>query len=496
MKLNSIVLWSAFYGYNWRKVCYFSSTAPYLTFQQIQMHSKFSLVLVLLVSSILSTSFAQHLRRKGSLGIVYAEASDSLLNALKINESRGIWVKNVNPQSTAAQLGLRANDIIISLNETDSLYLFDFQAQEQQLKENDPISITYLRKNRKARAVGVVKPATRESSVGEVSYGEVPYQRGFLRTIVHRPANAKNVPAVFYIQDFNCSSIDFSQDSLSPIKQLVDGWVKAGYAVVRVEKPGIGESEGTKDCSRLDYQEELTAFQNAFRFTQKLSFVDSSKVFLFGHSVGGTVAPFIALKARLKPRGVMVYGTIIKPWFEYMLDVFRKQPLLFKESLLAADVNARMLTPLLYEWLVQGRSAADLFSVPDFEAILTSKENPLGYRRGTFWGRSANYFSELNRINLIQTWAQATIPTLAIHGEYDSQAISSEAAQQIAQTVNETLPTKATYKLLRNADHHMVRVNSFSEYKQLQQNGKYKEFAQQNFNSAIVEMTVSWMQQQ
>ncbi|HAO51792.1 MAG TPA: hypothetical protein DCR35_22215 [Runella sp.] len=155
-----------------------------------------------------------------------------------------------------------------------------------------------------------------------------------------------------------------------------------------------------------------------------------------------------------------------------------------------------MMTPLLYEWLVQGRSATDLLSVPDFEAILTSKENPLGYRRGTFWGRSAGYFADLNRVNLLQTWAQANVPTLAIHGEFDSQAISPEAAQQVAQIVNESLSGKGTYKLLRNADHFMVQTNSFTEYKQLQQKGKYKDFASHNFNAAIIEMTVNWMQQQ
>lgn len=460
------------------------------------MYAKLSHGIFILLIAFVSTAQAQHLHRKGSLGIDYVEAPDSLLNVLKIEEAHCIWVKSVHPESTAAQLGIRPDDILVSINETDSLYLFDFHNLEQQLKENDPISITYLRKNRKTRAVGIVKPAPRENSAGEVFYDEVPYQRGYLRTIVHRPSNIDKAPAVFYIQDFDCGSIDFSKDSLSPTKQLVDGWVKAGYAVVRVEKPGVGESAGTKDCARLDYQEELAAFQNAFRFTQKLPFVDSSKVFIFGHSIGGTAVPIVALKARLKPRGVMVYGTVVKPWFEYMLDVFRKQPLLYKESLLPSDVNARMMTPLLYEWLVQGRSATDLLSVPDFEAILTSKENPLGYRRGTFWGRSAGYFADLNRINLLQTWAQANVPTLAIHGEFDSQAISPEAAQQIAQIVNESLPGKGTYKLLRNADHFLARVNSFTEYKQLQQKGKYKDFASHNFNAAIIEMTVNWMQQQ
>jgi alpha-beta hydrolase superfamily lysophospholipase len=459
------------------------------------MYLKISLGLVISFFVVLNTK-AQHLRHKGSLGIEYTEASDSLLNAWKIVETRGILVKSVTLGYTAANLGIQPNDILVSVNNTDSLYLFDFKELEQNLQEKDPISITFIRKNRKNRVVGYVSAAPREKSVGEVSYDEVAYYRGYLRTIIHKPAGTAPFPTVFFVQDYDCSSIDFSRDTLSPTKQLVDGWVKAGYVVVRVEKPGVGESEGTKDCARIDFNEELTAFQNTYEFVKKLSFVDSTHVFLFGHSVGGITAPLVAAKAKYKPRGIIVYGTVIKPWFEYMLDVFRKQPVLFKESLQSIEVNTRMMTPLLYEWLVQGRSASELFSVPDFEAILTSKENPLNYYRGTFFGRSTNYFSDINRLNLTQTWAQVAVPTLAIHGEYDSQAISSEAAQSIAQIINELYPKKGSYKLLRGTDHSMVKVASFNEYQQLVRSGKYRQHAYNNFNPEIVEITVNWMKQQ
>jgi alpha-beta hydrolase superfamily lysophospholipase len=274
---------------------------------------------------------------------------------------------------------------------------------------------------------------------------------------------------------------------------LVDGWVRAGYAVVRVEKPGVGESAGTKACNQLNYQEELAAFQHAFISFKKLPFVDSTRLFLFGHSLGGTIAPLLAAKSAYKPRGIMVYGTVVKPWFEYMLDVFRKQPVLFRESLQSVDVNARMLTPLLYEWLVQRRNASDLLTDPDFEAILTSKENPLSFYKGTFFGRSGTYFSDLNNQSLVQAWVQAATPTLTIYGEFDSQALSSESSQQIAQIVNEVKPGKGTYKLLKGTDQSLVKVRSFEDYRQLRRTGKYRSHALENFNSEIVEMTVNWM---
>ena len=89
------------------------------------MYLKISLGLAFSFFVVLNTK-AQHLRHKGSLGIEYTEASDSLLNAWKIVESRGILVKTVTPGYTAASLGIQPNDILVSVNNTDSLYLFDF----------------------------------------------------------------------------------------------------------------------------------------------------------------------------------------------------------------------------------------------------------------------------------------------------------------------------------------------------------------------------------
>lgn len=439
---------------------------------------------------------AQHLRRKGSLGIEFAEASDSLLGALRISDTRGILVKQVRPNSTAAQLGLQPDDVLVTLNEIDSLYEYDFRQAIQKLYENEPIAVTLVRNRRKSRVVGRVLPAPREPSVaGEVLYDEVSYQRGYLRAIVNKPRSATfKSPAVFYLPDYGCNSIDFARDSLNPVKQLIDGWVKAGFVVYRLEKPGVGESSGTKDCSRLSYLEEVAAFEKGLLALKKYSFVDSTHLFLFGHAMGGSIAPLLA--AKHKVRGVITYGAVVKPWFEYMIDVFRKQATLRKEPFQSVEATTRMVTPLLYEWLVQGRSSTDLLQNPEFEAILTAKENPLQYNRGGFFGRSSAYFAELNQQNLVQAWGLAAVPTLAIHGEFDVQAISPEAAQNIADITNEVRPKKGTYKLLKGSSQFFVKSTSLEEsLKSEKANDFWSNYAPRHFNPEIVEITATWMNQ-
>jgi uncharacterized protein len=440
-------------------------------------------------------SSAQHLKPKGTLGIEYTEASDSLMRSLRGLETRGIVVKSIKPNSTAEQMGLLPNDVLVAINNVDSLYLYDFVTLSNQLQENEPISITYLRDRRKARVVGTVTAKPKEiATVGEILYDEVPFGRDYLRSIVQKPRGEGKFPAVFYMQDYDCNSIDFATDSSNTTKKLIEGWVKAGYAVFRIEKPGIGESAGIKNCNSLGYLEELNAFENGFRTLKKLRYIDSTKVFLFGHSLGGMAAPLVAAQATYKPRGIITYGTVVKPWFEYMIDVFREQPTLLKESQQSIDVNTRMMTPLLFDWLVNGNSTSGLLQNPDFEAIMTSKENPLQYQKGTFFGRSAKYFSELNSQTLASAWAKAGVPVLAIHGEMDIQAINAEAAQNIATIVNEVKPNKGVFKVLKGTDQHFVKIPSLAEGQKLSKSGNLlTRYTARNFNSEIIEMTVNWM---
>lgn len=448
---------------------------------------RFYLLLFFLFCGSVAT-IAQQLPRRGSLGIMGVQASDSLLKALKTSDTKGILVKAVKPQSTAAVLGIQPEDVLVSINDTDSLYLFDFQQLDQTLKANDPISVTLLRGRRKSRVVGFVMPAPKENMPrGETIYSEVPFYRQYLRTIINKPIGDQRFPAVLYMQDYPCTTIDFVNDTLHPTKQLIEGWVKAGFVVIRVERSGIGESMPGKSASRLTFQDDMLMFENTYLATRQLPYVDSSSVFLFGHGSGASMASLLTTKMKQKPRGIMTYGAIVKPWFEYMIDVYRKHPLLFGESYQSIEANTRMLTPLLYEWLVEGKSSATLMENPDFEAILTSNENPLQYHKGTLLGRIPSFFSDLHRQNLPQVWAQVNVPTLAIHGEYDLKTTSPEAAETIAKIVNESRPTKATYKLLKNINQSFFKVSSFEEA---------AKTPYPFFNAEIVDTTTEWMKKQ
>ena len=459
--------------------------------QNPKLKSKMKKILLLSILFVFQAQ-GQKLRRAGALGVQFEQATDSLMQSLRVPDTQGIVVKKVQSGSTAAQLGIEPGDVLVAINETDSLYLYDFQKATKKLRENENISLTFVRKRQKSRVVGSVVGRTREASVGEVIYGEVAYRGGFLRSIVHRPTGVTRAPAVFFVQDMSCNSIDYAEQPYHPFKQLVDGLVRAGYAVCRVEKPGVGESEGTADCSRTNFDDEVDAYTNGLRTFKKYDFVDSSRVFLFGHSVGGMAAPLIANKVRVK--GMAVYGTVAKTWFEHLIDLQRKRSAIEKVPFDVIEENVRVLTPFYYEWLVENKTINALLQNPQYEAIMTAKNNPLQYEQGKFSGRAGSYFPTLNQKNLTAAWGSAGLPTLALHGEYDIDGGGADNAKTIADVVNERSPGRAQHKVVPKTEHNFTKFASMAEYLEARKDRRFSQsYTEQNFSSAVVEILVGWM---
>ncbi|MFN2439255.1 MAG: alpha/beta hydrolase family protein, partial [Chitinophagaceae bacterium] len=97
---------------------------------------------------------------------------------------------------------------------------------------------------------------------------------------------------------------------------------RSGYAFMRVEKPGLGDSEGP-DCSEADYEAELAAYKAAFKAMKKMDFIDTSSIFVLGISIGSASAPLVFQDENIK--GFIVTGGFYKTWYEHMLEIERRR---------------------------------------------------------------------------------------------------------------------------------------------------------------------------
>ena len=65
--------------------------------------------------------------------------------------------------------------------------------------------------------------------------------------------------------------------SNNPAKQLIDSWIKDGYAVFLTEKPGMGDSESKTPCMDIDFDQELFAFSKAYEDLRNSTKIDPEK---------------------------------------------------------------------------------------------------------------------------------------------------------------------------------------------------------------------------
>ena len=93
-------------------------------------------------------------------------------------------------------------------------------------------------------------------------------------------------------------------------KNLVDYFVPKGYTVYALDHRGHGKSEGARSYvdNFNDYLTDLKTFFDIVRKENK-----NSKIFLFGHSLGGTIATAYAVERQEDLAGLILSGSSLVP---------------------------------------------------------------------------------------------------------------------------------------------------------------------------------------
>lgn len=324
----------------------------------------------------------------------------------------------------------------------------------------------------------------------EVIYDEVKTDKGYARAIVKKPKGKGTYPAVFFIQGFGCNSIDnlFPHD---PQRKLMDGLVAKGYAVFKMDKPGSGDSQGSAPCTEIAYPEELAAFTAGLKKLKAYDFVDKDNVFLFGHSLGANTAPIIASDVKVK--GIIGYGVAGKPWYEYMLDVFREQRAAVGMDPVKIDEDMKVLGPLTYEYMVLKKSPEELLKNPAYKPYLEQNFEYDG--KGHIFTRHYTFMQSIQDTPYNKAWRDANTSVLIIYGGADIASISPHNSELLVNAINTMHPGSATYKFLPDTEHSFIKVGTKQDLLRLQQSGEFGDYMRHNFNAELVNMVDTWMKQ-
>lgn len=458
------------------------------------MYTKY--ISVIIISLFLSGGlFGQSngLKRKGALGIAFQAVDDSTAKANYLKETIGVYVLRVLPDATMDKMGVKSGDIITKIDEYEVNSVRGVLDAIANLRADDDIEIEYYREGKLKTKKGNAEARPMEvSQYGEVLYEEVSYKGNRLRSILHLPHGIEKPPVVFYIQGYTCQSVEYPTDPNHSIRRIIDDWVKDGFAVYRIEKPNIGDSDCDKGCFELDFNEELEAFRQGYMNLKADARIDSSNIFLFGHSIGGIIAP--VLGADFQPKGIITYGTVLNSWFEYMQELTRVQGEMFNTPYAEIERDIRNATPFWYAMFIEKKTPEEILKNPSIAAMLKEEGTLESFKNGQFIYRHYTYWSAIQDIELTNEWLKVKSHVLALYGEFDIQALNANHVYKIAEIVNSHAPGKAQAQVIKEADHGFVRFSSMEENINSLNSNNYGRDLREKYHEGVAKATISWMQ--
>ena len=422
--------------------------------------------------------FSQNIPQKGNLGVKLSTAEE--------NDYRAIFaIAEVSKNSTAESLGLQPKDILIEINQV----LFDDNKKIPEVigkfVAGNKVTAKVLRNGQLLNLTGTIKaPPPFKKPNHELELLEIPFREGYVRGYLTYPKGEGPFPVIYYIQGYPCQSINSHPQS--PTLQLTSDLVDLGYAIFRIEKPGVGEFTNLSPCMDYSFDDEVENFKNGLYFLQNLKNINTSQIYLFGHSLGGNVAPLLAQEAKIA--GVITYGTLVKPWEDYLLDMAYY-----------SQTQSQDATKVMQDIATLKSATHKLYVQHLPHTNLSEKEKELlanwhDYRPdGTVFNREITFWQNFSNYNYITEWSKVKVPVLTLHGESDAHAISSLDSELIAQTVNQHYEGRATFKLVENTNHMFAKVSSRTQELENINNGLSTQIAFTQFNHELPVIIDTWI---
>ncbi|WP_020527720.1 PDZ domain-containing protein [Flexithrix dorotheae] len=359
-------------------------------------------ILMLLVFNPIS---AQDLGRRASWQAKIAEPSFPTPGAL---------VNSIEKNSPLHKNGIQSGDIILKVddilaNSSESWWTITYG-----LRAGKPVEILVKRGITTFSKTIIFPGMAKESHENiETIYTQLTSDYGITqRVIITKPkGQSDKQPAIFFLSGLSCSSIELYPGRNSNWGKVINDIVeKSGMVVLRIEKPGVGDSDG--DCASTDFHTEKAGYHAAIAHLKSLNFVDTNRIIVYGSSMGSALAPLFANEYGLA--GVISDGTFFKTWFEHMLEIERRIRQMQGDS--EAEIVEKMNTafiPLYYGMLIGKKSYEEI--IQENPAIAQYNYHGLNH----MYGRPLSYYQQLQDFNLAGEWEKLKVPVKIMRGTND-----------------------------------------------------------------------------
>lgn len=401
------------------------------------MNRSIALFLMLMLTFVVSIAQNPALKRKAQLDF----------RVRKISDAPGARVTSVNGNSPAYKAGLRTGDLLITVNDHDLPDENVLYGHLGALKGGDPVRLSVFRDNRQL-SISFTPAAAPFESYQTLDLEAITLTNNsgdLLRAFVTKPKNAKGkLPAILFVSWLSCGTVELPERDDSWTKMLREVAEQSGALMMRVEKPGVGDSGGPP-CAECDLLTELDGYKAAWRHLKQRPDVDTTNIIVFGASLGGTLASIVGKGQPVKAYVSAV--SVYKTWLEHMIELERRR--LQYSGKTQSEINA-----LMPGYIEFHTDYMNYKKTP--EEIVLEKPHlaPLWYDEPRHqYGRPAKFYMQTQDFNFLETWGNTTAPVLFVAGEYD-WIMSLDDSQIVTDMINQKTPGRATRYVAKGMDHH------------------------------------------
>jgi len=388
---------------------------------------------------------AAHLRRRAQVGV-----------RLQMHASLPLAVvSNVETETPAEKSGLRVGDRVMAINDQAIPDSYALQSAVQKIRGGDRVTFIVMR----GTSVQSFEIAFTPSPMPLETHANLSLEAtqltndygDRLRVLITKPTQSQGkLPAILFVSWLSCSTVEDRGAADSWSRMMRDVAAGSGAVMLRLEKPGVGDSQGPP-CSSCDLVRELNGYQAALRYLKARNDVDTTRLLIFGGSLGGTLSAVVGEGHRIK--GYVAAVSVYKTWLEHMIELERRR-------LFFAGQTQQQISALMPGYIA--------FHTAYLEGKMTPAEvqqaNPqlrsLWYDDPAHqYGRPAAFYHQVQAINFMEKWHQVNAPVLVVAGGYD-WIMTLQDNHMLVDELNRRSPGSATLLVGGKMDHHWKRYGS------------------------------------
>jgi hypothetical protein len=402
----------------------------------------------------------------------------AVFGAAVAEKPAGLTVVRVLPASPAQNAGVRAGDVIVSVDGVATPTIPAYLSEVHNLHAAELVSVTLSRDGKPMTLrVRLGEPPEENDPLVTTRYDSITVDGSLRRVLITIPKQAHTpLPGVLLIGGIGCFSIDVASDPQDPYLRLAHDLSRAGFVTMRVEKSGVGDSRGPP-CQSVDFAGEKRSYAVALNALRADPAVNPKRVYVFGHSIGTIVAPRLAQRERVA--GIVVAEAVGRDWFGYELRNTRRQLELGGTAAAATDAAMMDKYRCMYRLLVAKESEATI-----------EVEQPSCKEHNGVYPVDAAYIQQVAALNVIEPWTRLGVPVLAIYGTSDFVTERDDHVRIVA-IVNAAHPGAATLHEIAGMDHLLYRASSPKAALDAFASGAAREY-----DTDLSAVIIAWLKQQ